>query len=326
MSENFEHFMNNNDNMEPENPSLEIPPLPEDFRQNVIGVWGTQGEEWLQKLPSIINRFKQQWALEVGAPEHKLNYNYVAPARLQDGTEAILKLGSPNPELLYEIDTLTAYDGKKAVRLLKSDREAGAMLLERIRPGKALTALQEQDDEQATTIAATVIRDLSVEVPTEGTFPTIADWGKVFERIRSKELPVDIVPMLDRAERLLGELDQSKQAEKLLHGDLHFENILLDEKNGWVAIDPKGVVGDPTFEAARLLHNPQSLAQEANARQIIERRLEILSSTLNQDKKRLAQWGYVDCMLAASWGIEDNGSYSHVIECAKILEALFEEK
>ncbi|RJT15552.1 3'-kinase, partial [Mesorhizobium waimense] len=40
-----------------------------------------------------------------------------------------------------------------------------------------------------------------------------------------------------------------------LHGDLHHENILHGPR-GWLAIDPKGVLGDPGFDAANMFYNP----------------------------------------------------------------------
>ena len=41
----------------------------------------------------------------------------------------------------------------------------------------------------------------------------------------------------------------------LLHGDLHHENIMHGPR-GWLAIDPKGVLGDPGFDAANMFYNP----------------------------------------------------------------------
>ncbi len=300
--------------------------LPDSFRQNVIAVWGKQGEEWLRELPNILKLYSQKWALDITAPEHTLNYNYVAPARLKDGTEAIIKIGYPNPEIVSEINALKAYEGKKAVKLLRTDPENGVLLLERIRPGRALTEIQERDDEEATKIAATVIRDLPTSTPKGVEFSTVAQWGEVFHRIQNKGLPQGMIVMLNQAEELMTELDQSKQEEKLLHGDLHFENILFDEKNGWVAIDPKGVIGDPVYEAARLLHNPSNLFKKDNPKGIIKQRIEILSAILNYEKERIAKWAFVDSLLATCWSIEDNGDYKNAIESAKIFQRILEEK
>ena len=327
MSKNFEgHHMNNPSQPSQENSPHAMPSLPDDFRQNVLGVRGEEGEEWLRQLPNLLNEYSQKWSLSIGTPEHKLNFNYVVPADLADGTEAILKVGWPNPELLSEIDTLKAYDGKKAVKLLKADREGGVLLLERVRPGQALTEIQEHDDEEAIKIAAAVIRDLPVAVPSEGNFPTVVEWAEAFKRLRSEELPSEVVNMLDRAEELLAELEQSKKEEKLLHGDLHFENILLDKKNGWIAIDPKGVIGDPVYETARLLHNGSNLLKNDNPQLIIEQRIERLSEMLGYDKERIAKWAYVDSMLTGCWSMEDNSDYKSAIEFAKIFQRIIEKK
>jgi streptomycin 6-kinase len=297
--------------------------LPPELRQNVVGTSGQKGEQWLQQLPSIITEHEKKWLLHITQPEHKLNYNYVAPAYRNDGIEAIIKIGIPNPELRSEIETLTIYNGKKMVQLLKADPGAGVLLLERIRPGTPLTEVQQEDDKKATTIMAELIRDMSALVPKENNFPTLTQWFETFQRIRNEKIPSEFIPLIEKAEEIVSELEKSKSAEKLLHGDLHFENVLLDEKKGWIAIDPKGVIGDPVYETARLLHNPNSMLVKAkNPQEIVEKRIEILSSILKWDKERIAKWGYVDCVLASCWSIEDNQDYSEAVESIKIFQKI----
>ena len=91
-----------------------------------------------------------------------------------DGTEVVLKLGVPNPELTTEIAALRLYDGYGAARLLDADVEAGFLLLERLRPGTPLVEVA--DDAQATAIAAGVMRKLWRPVPPEHPFPDVRRW------------------------------------------------------------------------------------------------------------------------------------------------------
>ena len=83
-----------------------------------------------------------------------LSYNYVCAATQKDGSEAVLKIGVPNPELTSEINALTLYNGQGACRILEADPENGMLLLERLQPGTMLASLG--DDDQATGIAAEV--------------------------------------------------------------------------------------------------------------------------------------------------------------------------
>ena len=41
----------------------------------------------------------------------------------------------------------------------------------------------------------------------------------------------------------------------LVHGDLHYANVLQDHQGAWVAIDPKPMSGDPHYELAPMLWN-----------------------------------------------------------------------
>lgn len=72
--------------------------------------------------------------------------------------ELVLKIGVPDRELLSEMAALRVFDGEGAVRLLEADPEQPMFLLERIRPGEMLAALE--DDEQAMHIAADVMLNL----------------------------------------------------------------------------------------------------------------------------------------------------------------------
>ena len=49
------------------------------------------------------------------------------------------------------------------------------------------------------------------------------------------------------------ELTESQGKTLLLHGDLHHDNILFDKKRGWLAIDPKGIIGEAEIEVSAFL-------------------------------------------------------------------------
>lgn len=95
---------------------------------------------------------------------------------------------------------------------------------------------------------------------------------------------------------ILDKLVATSPEPKFLHGDLHHFNILWsDEKSRWVPIDPKGLAGDPAFEAIAFLRNPRPLRYSVEELEALTRdRLAYFSSALNLDPWRIAAWGWVD--------------------------------
>ena len=91
----------------------------------------------------------------------------------------------------------------------------------------------------------------------------------------------------------------------LLHGDLQHYNVLFDRERGWIAIDPKGVVGELEYELGALLRNPVEQPEIFTNCRVIERRLQILCNTLNLDYERALQWSFAQAVLSAIWDVED---------------------
>lgn len=277
--------------------------LPDFFVQRLTTAFA-DGAAWLDALPDLLTRLAAQWQLTLGDPVAGLSYNYVAEATLADGTAVILKCGVPNRELFTEMDALAVYDGRGAVRLLAADRANAAMLLERVMPGTELSTMA--DDAAATRIAARVMRQLWLNVPTTHSFPTLADWAQVFGRVRQMGNTAMPLRLLDKAERLFADLSASAAAPVLLHGDLHHFNMLDGGNGRWLAIDPKGVIGEAAFEPARFLHNPYPhLLHDPQLSATILQRVAIFAEMLGMEKQRLLGWGFIDAMFSTCWCIEE---------------------
>jgi streptomycin 6-kinase len=293
--------------------------LPERFSTIITSTYGPEGSAWLERLPETLEQCCNLWDLETIPSAFDLSYNYVTAVQRKDGTEAVLKIGySGEKELHTEMDALRAFNGVRMVQLLESDHELGAMLLERISPGRTLKEVQKEDDEEATRIAAELIRDVPVDVPSDHSFPGIGDWVQVLERIRERRSRGSIsAEILDKAQYLFEELDASKGEEKLLHGDLHHDNILFDDERGWIAIDPKGLIGDPAFHGSRFIQN---FWGETPTSDLVQKRISLIASALNVPEKRVAQWAYVDCIISNCWTLEEDHEAEIDVSCARILE------
>lgn len=295
--------------------------LTDDFRNKITRVFGDDGARWLERLPALLADCETRWRLKLDLP-YELSYNYVAPARRADGSRVVLKAGVPNEERLCEIEALRLDDGRAMVRLLDHDAAEGVSLLELLQPGTPLAELA--DDEAATEIACALMLRLWRPPPARHAFPTVERWSRAFERLRAEHaggtgpLPADLVEI---AERSFVDLCASTSEPVLLHGDFHHWNILSAEREPWLVIDPKGVVGDRGFEAGPFLSN--RLLELAEPRRALARRVDQLSARLRIDRDRLMAWGLAHAMLSAAWSAEDEGTgWGRAITLAQMLRAM----
>ena len=209
---------------------------------------------------------------------------------------------------------LQAFAGDGAVRVYEF--ETGAVLLERLEPGEQLVELvRRRQDEEATQILARVIGKLrDHQAPAD--CPTVADWGRGFDRYLesdNQDIPRELV---HEAHSLYQQLTASQRTTMLLHGDLQHYNVLFDRDRGWVAIDPKGVVGELEYEIGALLRNPVELPELFTNSAIINRRLEILTNALDLDHTRILSWSFAQSVLSAIWNIEDGYSIEpNILRC-----------
>ena len=221
----------------------------------------------------------------------------------RDSSRVVVKIIKQLGDEWHSGDILRAFDGDGVVKVLES--EAGAILLERLDPGDELVKLvRDGNDEQATEILAQVINQLANHAAPQGC-PTVFDWALGFDRYlctNHEQLPKALV---HKAHDLYQHLAKSSSRTMLLHGDLHHYNVLFDARRGWVAIDPKGVVGELEYEVGAIVRNPNEPQDFFGSPEIIERRLGILTNVLQLDYRRTLQWSFAQAVLSAIWGVED---------------------
>jgi streptomycin 6-kinase len=222
---------------------------------------------------------------------------------VRDGERVVLKLIRGAHDELHSGKVLRAFDGSGAVRVL--EEEIGVVLLETLEPGEQLVELVRRgDDDEATRILASVIEKLANHTP-PAECPTVADWGRGFDRyVNSGDAQISQGLVRD-ARTVYEELVASQRETMLLHGDLQHYNVLFDYRRGWVAIDPKGVVGELDYEVGALLRNPVEQPALFSNRATVERRLRLLTSLLPLDHSRILKWSFAQAVLSAIWGVED---------------------
>lgn len=125
------------------------------------------------------------------------------------------------------------------------------------------------------------------------------------------------------AESLYNNLQQSQNLPILLHGDLHQDNVLYDERRGWLAIDPKGYVGESAFEVGALLRNPLGYSELTQNQEFMKRRIEIICKRLAFDRNRVIRWAFSQAVLAGIWSVEDGKSPEWAVEIALAFKRWF---
>ena len=290
--------------------------LPDGFVRSIRAVFGERGVTFLDGLPDLVIRAQRRWGLDDIRPADSLSYNFIAFARRQ-GEDVVLKLGVPNRELTSEIAALRHFDGRGAVRLLESDADAGMLLLERLRPGRTLTTVA--DDAQATDVAARVMLALDRPVPPDPDLIDVQSWFVAFERLRARfhgaTGPLDAA-IVERAEDFLAARLAEEYKPMLLHGDLHHFNILSSAR-GWLAIDPKGLIGPAGCEVGAFLMNPWVVTgRTADTPLLIRHRVAALSELLGFERQAIADWGVAHAVLSACWSLEEGRDWQIAMQCA----------
>jgi streptomycin 6-kinase len=303
--------------------------LPEDFLQRMRDAYGTEAANaWFQRLPSLLEECAERWQLKLLPPFENLSFHYVAPAERADGTSVILKTCQLSDEFEHGLAALRLFDGRGIARLLECDEGKKVMVLERLQPGTMLESLVPEQDAQATSILAAVMRQLWRPIPREHTFPIVEHLGQDLTQLRARyaggcgPFPPRLV---DEAMDLFATLSASAPQTMLLHGDLQHHNILRSG-DAWLAIDPKGVVGDPGYEVGASFYNPMPRILEVpNLEQMLTRRVAQLSEELGIERARIRGWGLAQGVRNA-WNMVANNQLSMnphgILRCAEILSRL----
>ncbi len=293
-----------------------------------------EARRWLAGLPALIDEVRDGFGLVLGDPLYGGSCSWVAPATLADGTPVIVKIAWPHREMYAEPAALRLWDGHGAVRLLRHDRRRHALVLERCLPGEQLAAYRE-DPSKALRIAADVLRELwSAGVPEawathdpetpESLVDVAGDWADLVTERMARLRPGYDAGLVAEGARLLHDLPASAPREVVLHGDLNPGNI-LSAGDGWVAIDPKPVIGDPAYDCWPLIDQIADPYAAADPRRALRDRIAVLSAELGLDPARVTAWCVARKVEAALWhahhGREPDGAreLAHTAHLAALL-------
>lgn len=279
--------------------------IPEYFIKKIRQAFGEEGETWLENLPQTYKRCIKKWSLGDCSLAGDLSHNLIIFATSPIYGSVALKIGVPHAELFTEMRALSLYGGNNICKCYEFDKELGAILLERIIPGVNLTS--EKNHSTRIKIASDVITKLAIQVKDDHGLPTYAEWlDKAFSRARSEnKVGLKMLSLIDKAERMYGEIEASDRPKILLHGDLHHYNILQDKSGEWQVIDPKGVIGQACMDCARFMENQLDMVQYEEQKNCLVEMITVFSNTFNESKQIIASCLFIDYVLSTCWTFED---------------------
>lgn len=263
---------------------------------------GDDWARWLDRLPSLIAELLAEWSLEPTADAMHGFCSLVLPVRTDDGADAVVKVGfDGDADAEHESVALAQWNGDGAVRMFRADPRRRALLLERLHTDD-LTGLW---DLEACEIVAGLYARL--HRPASKRLASLTDVVEGWlDALRADAAIVPVPPRL--IEQALhaghGLCTDPASTGVLIHGDLHYANVLAADREPWLAIDPKPLSGDPNYEVAPLLWNRWEDVV-GDVRGGLERRFWTVVDAAGLDDRRARDWVIIRTVLNAHWTVDD---------------------
>jgi streptomycin 6-kinase len=280
---------------------------------------------FLTALNSALQHYLTAWNLSNPEPLAQTPTSHVYTVE-HDHTTVVLKLLTPygHEERIGAV-ALGHFNGNGAVRLLRGDDEA--QLLE-YADGENLTGLVKNgQDETATAIIGDVINALHSNdaAPPEG-ITTLYKWFRALFSQAEQDRQKGLDTLLMRAASIAEKVLTQPHEPRLLHGDIHHENIRHSSR-GWLAFDPKGLYGERAYDLANTLCNPRPIYGVVSTDEgRILRNAGILSQKCDIERSRVLLFLYLYTCLSVSWtleGAETGWEIANLIRIAEIAERHF---
>jgi streptomycin 6-kinase len=236
------------------------------------------GRLWLDELPRAVEESAEHWKLRLGAPFPYAFTSLAIPGRMENGREVVLKLQHVDRETEHEALALRHWNGDGAILMLDRYPARDALLLERCIPGTPVPP------DEAVDVLIGLLPRLWMPA-TAPPFRTLADeaahWASALSgrRLLNPRL-------VDAALDAIRDLAPSQGEQVLLHQDLHGWNVLAAQREPWLVIDPKPLVGERELGLAPIIRS-QELGR--GKREAL-RRLDQLTSELGLDRERARRW------------------------------------
>lgn len=275
-------------------------PLPDPLL--ALAANGPDWAAWLDRLPGLVRDLLEEWTLTPDGEATHGNTAVVVPVLTTEGEAAVLKVGWPHWEAEHEALALQTWGGRGAVRLLRADPKRFALLLERLHTED----LSELWDVQACEVVGGFYRRLHVPAPPQ-LLTLSAQAARWASELGDRERRLPVPPrMVEQARAIARDFAADEATDgRLIHTDLHFDNVLRADREEWLVIDPKPLSGDPHYELAPMLWNRFD-EYAGRIRDGVRDRFFALVDAAELDEDRARAWAVLRLVVNVKDEVEDN--------------------
>ena len=247
---------------------------------------GEAGDAWLAALPQLVDQACRTWGCTISGPPVHGEVALVLLVERAAGP-ATVKISYPHPGNLGEAAALRHFDGAAAVHLLDASADELTLLLERAGPATLASRPTAEAIEVAGRLARRLATPAAANAPSLSS--TTGSWLRQLEQQAAAQPGLVTRGHLDRARGAIRQLSRDT-GTTMLHGDLHFDNVLAATREPWLVIDPKGWRGTPAFETFTVIAgHHEELEAHSNLPRALARRISRFATAAEVDPELALQ-------------------------------------
>jgi len=268
------------------------------------------GQAFYEKVCHDMQTYSKKWKLDILKMIDYYSVNCIFICKSKFFGDAILKIcKQPRSQVLTEVNTLSEYNNKNFCRVFNSDIENGIILEEYIKPGIQLK--YERSLKNRMHISTSLFKGLHIEPKNLDIYPTYMQWvDRITEYMSKQQDKREFYSYMKKAKDICTEITSLYPQKFLLHGDFHYDNILLGENGEYKIIDPKGVIGPLVFDLPRYLLNEFGDDEKSSSEEryhIINKIIDHFEIKLQIPANVIKQSFFVEMAMGTCWDIEDGG-------------------
>jgi streptomycin 6-kinase len=245
-----------------------------------------------------LTQWVERWQLTPDGTPFRTETSWLYPVRYGD-VRAMLKVAFEEEEL-RGADLMTWWNGEGAARVFA--HQGDAMLMERALGSSTLAEMVHGGrDDEASRLMCKV--GTALHAWRDRPLPPLVSLSHWFRDLQPAAAKYGgVLVLADAAARkLLAE----PQDQVVLHGDIHHGNVLDFGDRGWLAIDPKGLIGESGFDLANIFCNPDLDTAIAPGR--LARQASVVSEAAGLERSRVMNWILAYAGLSAAWTLAEGG-------------------
>lgn len=268
---------------------------------NVQCAFGEAGRKWIEELPNIIIKCIDKWDLEVVKEVKNLSYNYVLICNSKEYGEVLLKISPSEGEYNQEFRATSLINSPLVRRCYEYDKTFNALLLELINPGETLHSVESL--EKKVMVCTSFIKSLPRKTDNLSILPIYKEsLNKAINYVLENNLGGDeLRSYAEKSLEFYSQLECEYESNYICHGDFHHENILSDQKRGWVVIDPKGFIGFWFGDIGRFVLNQLWKVPINEKKRSLERIIQISSKELGIPGEVIFMASFIETILCYCW-------------------------